>query len=636
MDSIEIELPDGSIQAFSTGTTVLDVAQSIGRRLAKAAVCARVDGELVDLSHNLTQNCALEIITIDSEDALDVYRHTTAHVLAQAVKRLYPGVKLAIGPSISDGFYYDFHFETPISSEELQGIEKEMDRIIREDLPIERVVMTQDEAAALFKEHGEVYKVELIKDLPDESVSLYVQGEFVDLCRGPHLPSTGRIKAFKLLSLAGAYWRGDSTRPMLQRIYGTSYPRLADLESHMHRLEEAAKRDHRRLGRELDLFSVIDEGPGFPFFHPKGMVIRNELENFWREEHIKAGYEEVKTPIILNRELWENSGHWDKYKENMYFTQIDGQDFAVKPMNCPGSILLYKRTLHSYRDLPLRMGELGLVHRHELSGTLHGLMRVRCFTQDDAHIFMTPLQIREEIHGVIRLIQRFYSAFGFTYRIELSTKPDNAIGDDDIWETAIHALRDALDDARLQYEINEGDGAFYGPKIDFHLLDCLGRSWQCGTIQLDFVMPERFNLVYVGEDGQQHRPVMLHRVVFGSIERFIAILTEHYAGDFPTWMAPIQARVIPVSDAHNEYAAKVADVLSESGIRVEVDSKNEKVGYKIRQGEVEKVPYMLIVGDREKASGQVSVRLRHKGDIGSMSVDELRRRLQDQIDKKLI
>lgn len=636
MGSIQVQLPDGSRQAFSAGISVLDVAQSIGKRLAKAAVCGKVDGELVDLSYKLTKDCTLEIITIDSESALDVYRHTTSHVLAQAVKRLYSDVKLAIGPSISDGFYYDFHFKEPVSESDLEAIEKEMEKIIAEDLPIERVEMSRDEALALYREQGEVYKVELVEDIPDEVVSFYVQGEFMDLCRGPHLPSTGRIKAFKLLSLAGAYWRGDSSRPMLQRIYGTSYPKKADLDAHMQRLEEAAKRDHRKLGRELDLFSVMDEGPGFPFFHPKGMIIRNELERFWREEHIKAGYQEVRTPIILNRELWENSGHWDKYKNNMYFTQIDDEDFAVKPMNCPGSILLYKRKLHSYRDLPLRMGELGLVHRHELSGTLHGLMRVRCFTQDDAHIFMTPSQIRKEIHGVIRLIQRFYGVFGFDYRIELSTKPDNAIGDDDMWEVAIQALKDALDEAKLPYEINEGDGAFYGPKIDFHLLDSIGRSWQCGTIQLDFVMPERFNLVYIGEDGEQHRPAMLHRVVFGSIERFIAILTEHYAGAFPTWMAPVQVRIIPVSDAHAEYAQRVGDVLKESCVRVEVDLRNEKIGYKIRQGEVEKIPYMLVVGDKEKEAGEVSVRLRRKGDIGTMSVDEFRRRILDEIDNRLI
>jgi threonyl-tRNA synthetase len=570
------------------------------------------------------------------EDALEVYRHTTSHIMAQAVKRLYPNVRLAIGPAISDGFYYDFDFEKPISQDELPAIEEEMSRIIAENLPITRLEMTRDDAIAFFKERGETYKVELIKDLPDEQVSFYTQGEFVDLCRGPHLPSTGKVKAFKLLSLAGAYWRGDSSKPMLQRIYGTSYPNKADLQAHLRRLEEAAKRDHRKIGRDLDLFSVIDEGPGFPFFHPKGMIIRNQLEEFWRKEHVNAGYREVKTPIILSRELWENSGHWDKYRENMYFTVIDERDFAIKPMNCPGSILLYKRELHSYRDLPLRMCELGLVHRHELSGVLHGLMRVRCFTQDDAHIFMTPSQIRQEILGVIQLIQKFYSVFGFTYRVELSTKPDNAIGDDDIWEVAINALKDALEVAGLPYEINEGDGAFYGPKIDFHLLDCLGRSWQCGTIQIDFVMPERFDLLYVGEDGQQHRPVMLHRVVFGSIERFIAILTEHFAGDFPTWLAPVQVRVIPISEAHIDYAERVRDTLRESGIRVETDSRNEKVGYKIRQGEIAKIPYMLIVGDREKENAQVSVRLRHKGDIGSMSVDEFRRRLQDEIDRKLI
>jgi threonyl-tRNA synthetase len=570
------------------------------------------------------------------EDALEVYRHTTSHIMAQAVKRLYPNVRLAIGPAISDGFYYDFDFEKPISQDELPAIEEEMSRIIAENLPITRLEMTRDDAIAFFKERGETYKVELIKDLPDEQVSFYTQGEFVDLCRGPHLPSTGKVKAFKLLSLAGAYWRGDSSKPMLQRIYGTSYPNKADLQAHLRRLEEAAKRDHRKIGRDLDLFSVIDEGPGFPFFHPKGMIIRNQLEEFWRKEHVNAGYREVKTPIILSRELWENSGHWDKYRENMYFTVIDERDFAIKPMNCPGSILLYKRELHSYRDLPLRMCELGLVHRHELSGVLHGLMRVRCFTQDDAHIFMTPSQIRQEILGVIQLIQKFYSVFGFTYRVELSTKPDNAIGDDDIWEVAINALKDALEVAGLPYEINEGDGAFYGPKIDFHLLDCLGRSWQCGTIQIDFVMPERFDLLYVGEDGQQHRPVMLHRVVFGSIERFIAILTEHFAGDFPTWLVPVQVRVIPISEAHIDYAERVRDTLRESGIRVETDSRNEKVGYKIRQGEIAKIPYMLIVGDREKENAQVSVRLRHKGDIGSMSVDEFRRRLQDEIDRKLI
>lgn len=617
---IEIILPDGSAKQVTEGSTVLDVAKQIGPRLAKAAVAGRINDQLVDLSTEVKAGDRVAIVTVDSAEGLEILRHSTAHVMAQAVKRLYPEAKLAIGPAIENGFYYDFDLPEPLSVEQLAAIEAEMERIVREDLPFRRMVLSKEEADRFFAERGEEYKRELVREIPDETVSLYQQGEFVDLCRGPHLPSTKAVKAFKLQSVAGAYWRGDATRPMLQRIYGLAFPRQEQLAEHLRFLEEAAKRDHRKLGKELDLFSLRDEGPGFPFIHPKGMIIWNTLLDFWREVHRKRDYQEIRTPIILNENLWRQSGHWDHYKENMYFTTIDGAAYAIKPMNCPGSMLLYGRQVHSYRDLPLRVAELGLVHRHELSGALHGLMRVRSFTQDDAHIFMLPEQIQAEIEGVIDLINDVYSAFGFNYHMELSTKPENAMGSDEIWELATNSLRNALEARGLAYKVNEGDGAFYGPKIDFHLEDAIGRTWQCGTIQLDFLMPERFDLYYIGKDNEKHRPVMIHRVVFGSIERFLAILVEHFAGAFPTWLAPIQVEILPVSDKFNDYAAEVAAKLSEAGIRVHVDNRDEKVSYKIREAQLQKVPYMLVVGEKEQADGTVAVRSRANGDQGAMDL----------------
>ena len=623
MSIVKITLKDGSVKDYPKGTTVLEITEDISRGLAKNALAAKLNGKKVDLSAPVNEDSTLEILTFDSEGGADVYRHSTAHIMAQAVKNLFPGVKFGIGPAIADGYYYDFDVPESFSPEDLARIEEEMERIIKEDYPFERFEVSRDRALQMFEEAGEKYKVELINDLPEDAViSCYRQGDFVDLCAGPHVPSTGRIKAAKLMNLAGAYWRGSEKNKMLQRIYGTSFPKKSMLDEYIFRIEEAKKRDHRKLGTELDLFSMQDEGPGFPFFHPKGMVLRNELEKFWREEHKKAGYHEIRTPIILNRSLWEQSGHWDNYKENMYFTQIDETDFAVKPMNCPGGILVYKSKLHSYRDLPIRLAELGLVHRHELSGALHGLMRVRCFTQDDAHIFMLPSQIKEEIIGVIELIDRFYKVFGFEYHLELSTKPEKAMGSDEIWDKATDALRDAIEAKGIPYKVNEGDGAFYGPKIDFHLQDCIGRTWQCGTIQLDFLMPEKFDLTYVGEDGQKHRPVMIHRVVFGSIERFIGILIEHYAGAFPVWLSPVQVKILTVTDRGLEYARKINKVMDDDDIRAEVDGRNEKIGYKIREAQLEKVPYMLIIGDREVENGTVAVRKRGEGDKGAVPLED--------------
>jgi len=563
----------------------------------------------------------------------EILRHTAAHVMAQAVLRLWPGTKMAIGPVIKNGFYYDFDLEHRFTPEDLETIEAEMRKIIDEDLPIVREEISNQDAVDLFKEQNQDYKLELLEDL-DEQVSVYRQGEFVDLCRGPHLERTSQLQHFKLQSIAGAYWRGDSNRQMLQRIYGTAFLKKEDLEEYLRLLEEAAKRDHRLLGKQLDLFSIQDEGPGFPFFHPKGMVLRNLLEEYWREEHRKRGYVEIKTPIMLHEELWHRSGHWDNYKENMYFSSIDEQTFAIKPMNCPGAMLMYKRKLHSYRDLPLRMAEMGLVHRHELSGTLHGLMRIRAFTQDDAHIFMLPSQIQDEVIGVINFVDDVYKAFGFNYHVELSTKPENAIGDDAMWEQATTALRQALEVKGLEYVVNEGDGAFYGPKIDFHLEDSLGRTWQCATIQLDFAMPERFDLTYIDESNERKRPVMLHRVIYGALERFIAILTEHTAGAFPTWLAPVQVQVIPVSDDYLGYAQEVADQLFAAGIRVEVDRRDEKMGKKIREAQLQQIPYMLIVGKKEQESGQVSVRHRRQGDLGALDVQEFLQRIQEEIAEK--
>ncbi|MFO7153523.1 MAG: threonine--tRNA ligase [Caldicoprobacter oshimai] len=634
---VNVVLKDGSVRQYPEGTAIADIVNDISKKLAKSAVAAQVNGRTVDLSAKVYEDCNLNILTFDDDEGKKVFWHTSSHIMAQAVKRLFPDAKLAIGPAIDNGFYYDFDVERPFSPEDLQAIEEEMNRIVKEDLPLERFVLPREQAIEFVKERGEPYKVELIGDIPEGAeISFYKQGDFVDLCTGPHLPSTGMVKAIKLLSVAGAYWRGDERNKMLQRIYGISFPKKSQLEEYLQRLEEAKKRDHRKLGKELDLFSLHEEGPGFPFFHPKGMIIRNVLEDFWRKEHYRRGYQEIKTPIILNRDLWIRSGHWDHYRENMYFTKIDGEDYAIKPMNCPGSMILYKRKIHSYRDLPLRVAELGLVHRHELSGVLHGLMRVRCFTQDDAHIFMLPEQIKDEILGVIDLVDYFYGIFGFKYHVELSTRPENSMGSDEDWERATNALKEALEAKGLEYKINEGEGAFYGPKIDFHLEDSIGRTWQCGTIQLDFQMPERFDLTYVGPDGGKHRPVMIHRVVFGSIERFIGILIEHFAGAFPTWLAPVQVRILTITDRTNAYAEEVAQKLRDADIRVETDLRNEKIGYKVREAQLEKIPYMLVLGDKEQENGTVAVRARGRGDLGAMPLDEFMNMILEEIRTKAI
>ncbi len=621
MERIKLTLKDGNIREVDQGLSLAEFAQSLSRSLAKSALAAKVDGQMVDLNTKLVRDAQVEFVTFENDEGKNVLRHSASHILAQAVKRLYKNVKIAIGPAIANGFYYDFDTEQPFTPEDLTKIQAEMEKIIQANLPIERMELSRDAAIQLFNELGESYKVELIQDLPEDvTISLYKQGEFTDLCAGPHVPSTGRVKAVKIQSLAGAYWRGDEKRKMLQRIYGTAFEKKAELDEYLHMLEEAAKRDHRKLGRELDLFSIHDEGPGFPFFHPNGMIIRNELENFWRKLHVKYGYQEIKTPIILNQKLWQQSGHWDHYRENMYFTNIDDEGYAVKPMNCPGGMLVYRTQHHSYRDLPLRTAELGLVHRHELSGALHGLMRVRSFTQDDAHIFMLPSQIKSEINGIIDLFDTVYRTFGLSYHAELSTKPAKAMGSDEVWETATNALREALEERKMAYKINEGDGAFYGPKIDFHLRDSIGRTWQCGTIQLDMMLPEKFDLTYVGEDGLKHRPVMVHRVVYGSIERFIGILIEHYAGAFPVWLAPVQVKILPITDRHSEYAHQLAAMMREQDIRVIVDDRNEKIGYKIREGQVEKAPYILVVGDKEVETNSVAVRKRGQGDLGAQDV----------------
>ena len=632
---INIKLPDGSVKQFEQPVSCLAIAESISAGLARNAVCAEVNGVLCDLSHIVDADAEYKVHTLKDEEGLAVLRHSTAHLMAQAISHLWKNAKFAIGPSIKNGFYYDIDFEgTVIAPEDLEKIEAEMTKIVKEDLPIVREEMSREEAIEFFRKHNDTYKVEILSEMDSPVVSLYRQGDYVDLCRGPHMPSTGRLKVFKLTSIAGAYWRGDTKNKMLTRIYGTAFEKKSELDEYIVRMEEAKRRDHRKLGKELDLFDIFDEGPGFPFFFPKGMVLRNTLEDFWRKEHTLAGYEEVKTPMILNQELWHRSGHWDHYKDNMYVVKIDNEDYAIKPMNCPGGMLVYKRKPHSYRDLPERMAELGLVHRHELSGALHGLMRVRCFTQDDAHIFMTPDQIEEEIEGVVRLIDKFYKVFGFKYKLELSTRPENSMGTDEQWETATNALKRALNVLGKDYEINEGDGAFYGPKIDFHLEDSIGRTWQCGTIQLDFQMPERFDLTYVGQDGEKHRPVMIHRVVFGSIERFIAILTEHYAGAFPLWLAPVQVKIVPISEVQADYAHQVCEKLVNTGIRAEVDDRNEKMGYRIREAQLQKIPYMLVLGEKEKQCGTVAVRNRKKGDLGVMSFDDLANKLLKEIAEK--
>ena len=618
---MKITLKDGSVREYENGMAAIDIANDISEGLARMATAVEVDGEVMDLRTVIDKDCELGILTFQDEKGKGAFRHTASHIMAQAIKRLYPDVKLAIGPSVADGFYYDIDKETPLLQEDLEKIEAEMKKIVKEGLPLIRFTKPRAEAIEYFKEKGETYKVELIEDLPEDAeISFYSQGEFTDLCAGPHLMSTKPVKAFKLTSLAGAYWRGSEKNKMLQRIYGTAFSKKAELDEYLTMLEEAKKRDHRRLGKELGLFMMRDEGPGFPFFLPKGMVLKNTLLDYWREIHKRAGYVEISTPVMLSRHLWENSGHWDHYKENMYTTVIDEEDFAIKPMNCPGGILVYQSEPRSYRDLPIRMGELGLVHRHEKSGQLHGLMRVRCFTQDDAHIFMMPEQIRDEIKGVARLIDEVYGLFGFKYHVELSTRPENSMGSDEDWEMATDALRGALDDLGRDYVVNEGDGAFYGPKIDFHLQDSIGRTWQCGTIQLDFQLPQRFEMEYTGADGEKHRPIMIHRVAFGSIERFIGILIEHFAGAFPTWLAPVQVKVLPISDKHMEYGRKVLDELNAAGIRAELDMRAEKIGYKIREAQMQKVPYMLVVGAKEEEEGKVSVRSRFAGDEGSQEI----------------
>ncbi len=635
---IQVKLPDGSVREYEKGATIEQVAESISPSLKKQAVAGKIDGKLVDLNRPIEADASsVEIVTLDSKEGLEVYRHSTAHLMAQAIKRLYgqKAVKLGIGPVIEDGFYYDIDIEKPLSVDDLSSIEREMERIVRENMPITRRVVSRDEAVQTFEALEDPLKLELIRDLPDEAVlSLYEQGEFVDLCRGPHLPSTGRIKAFKLLSVAGAYWRGDSNNKMLQRIYGTAFPKKAELDEHLHLLEEAKKRDHRKLGKELGLFMFSEEAPGMPFFLPKGMTIRTVLENFSRERQAANDYSEVRTPFMMNQRLWEESGHWDHYRENMYFTEVDETKFALKPMNCPGHMLIYKNELHSYRELPIRLCEFGQVHRHEFSGALNGMMRVRTFCQDDAHLFVRPDQIEEEIGRAIDLIGEMYKVFGFQYKIELSTRPEDSMGSAELWEQAETALRSVLERRGIAYSLNEGDGAFYGPKIDFHILDALKRSWQCGTIQLDFQMPEKFDLSYIGEDNQKHRPVVIHRAIYGSIDRFIGILTEHYSGAFPLWLSPVQVKLLPVSDVYNPYAMEVKTALAAAGIRVEADLRSEKLGYKIREAQLEKVPYMLVLGENEQSSGTAAVRKRGEGDLGPMQVQELAERLRREIQAK--
>ncbi|WP_294145377.1 threonine--tRNA ligase [uncultured Selenomonas sp.] len=631
---LNITLKDGAVREVAEGTSIADFVKSVSNSLAKKVLAAKLDGKTVDLATPLTKDAKVEFLTFEDADGRWALRHTGSHILAQALKRLYKNenVKLAIGPAIDNGFYYDIDMDRQLSESDLTDIEKEMKKIVKENLPLVRKEVSRDEALKLFEGLGESYKVELINDLPQDAlITLYTQGEFTDLCAGPHVASTGKVKALKLMSIAGAYWRGDEHNKMLQRIYGTAFEKQADLDAYLHMLEEAKKRDHRKLGKQLDLFSLHEEGPGFPFFHPNGMIIRNELINYWREVHRRYGYQEIKTPMILNRQLWETSGHWAHYKDNMYFTKIDGEDYAVKPMNCPGGMLVYKTQQRSYRDLPLRLGELGLVHRHEKSGELHGLFRVRNFTQDDAHLFVTPEQAEKEIQHTIDLFDEVYSTFGLTYVAELSTRPEDSMGSDEEWEAATNGLRKALEHRGLKYIVNEGDGAFYGPKIDFHLKDSIGRTWQCGTIQYDMQMPEKFDLTYVGEDGEKHRPIMLHRVVYGSIERFIGILIENYAGAFPVWFAPVQARILPITDKHADYAYELKKKMFDLGLRVEVDARSEKIGYKIRESQVMKTPYTLVVGDQEVENGTAAVRKYGEKDSETMKVDDFIKYVQEKI-----
>ncbi|TCS82667.1 threonyl-tRNA synthetase [Muricomes intestini] len=634
---MKITLKDGSSKEYAESKSVIEIAEDISEGLARMATAGEINGEVVDLRTVVDKDCNLNILTFQDEKGKGAFRHTASHIMAQAIKRLYPDTKLAIGPSVADGFYYDIDRDEPLAADDLEKIEAEMKKIVKEALPIQQFTKPREEAIEYFKEKDEPYKVELIEDLPRDSViSFYSQGEFTDLCAGPHLMSTKPIKAFKLTSLAGAYWRGSEKNKMLQRIYGTAFPKKAELDEYLTMMEEAKKRDHRKLGKELGLFMMRDEGPGFPFFLPNGMILKNTLLDYWRQIHNKNGYQEINTPIMLSRHLWETSGHWDHYKDNMYTTVIDDEDFAIKPMNCPGSILVYQSEPRSYRDLPLRLAELGLVHRHEKSGQLHGLMRVRCFTQDDAHIFLTPEQIRDEIKRVAKLIDEVYALFGFKYHVELSTRPEDSMGSDEDWNMATNALQDALEELSLPYVVNEGDGAFYGPKIDFHLEDSIGRTWQCGTIQLDFQLPLRFEMEYTGADGEKHRPIMIHRVAFGSVERFIGILIEHFAGAFPTWLAPVQVNILPISDKHKEYGEKVLGKLQDAGIRAEVDTRAEKIGYKIREAQMKKIPYMLVVGAKEEEEGLVSVRSRGAGDEGQMNLDEFIIFLKKEIEEKSV
>lgn len=635
MGKIKITLPDNSVREYQKGVTVLEVAKDISEGLARVAVGAVVNGKTKGLQETIDEDAQVRIVKFEDKEGKEIFWHTSAHIMALAVQRLFPDVKFAIGPAIEDGFYYDFDTEHRFTPEDLEKIEEEMKKIVKENHTLERFIMPRDEALEYFKEKGEIYKVDLIESFPeDEEISFYKLGEFTDLCAGPHLLNTKKVKAIKLLSIAGAYWRGDEKNKMLQRIYGVTFEKKKELEAYLDRLEEAKKRDHRKLGKELDLFTIHEEGPGFPFFHPKGMVIRNILENFWREEHVKRGYGELKTPIILNESLWRQSGHWDHYKENMYFTEIDDNQYAIKPMNCPGSILVYKSKMYSYRDLPLRWGELGLVHRHELSGALHGLMRVRSFTQDDAHIYALPSQVKEEIIDIIDLADYIYSIFGFKYHVELSTRPENSMGTDEQWELATNSLREALEEKGIEYILNEGDGAFYGPKIDYHLEDAIGRTWQCGTIQLDFQMPERFDLTYVDKDNERKRPVMIHRTILGSIERFMGILIEHYAGKFPVWIAPVQAIILPISDKFNDYGYEIKKEMEEKGLRVEIDDRAEKIGYKIREARLQRIPYMLIIGAKEVEDRLVSINKRDEGDIGQFKVEEFIDRVLEKVKNK--
>ena len=637
---IKVTLPDGSIREYESGVMLYDVALSISQGLARHTLGAVVNGQNRGLQEKLTEDSEVRFVNFEDPEGKAIFWHTSAHIMALAVQRLYPDVKFAIGPAIADGFYYDFDTEHRFTPEDLEAIEQEMAKIVREGHELVRTEMKREDAIEHFEPMGEIYKVDLIRNLPEgEVISFYTLGEFIDLCRGPHLKDISKVKAVKLMSIAGAYWRGDEKNKMLQRIYGTTFEKTKDLEAYLHRLEEAKRRDHRKIGREMNLFSIQEEGPGFPFFHEKGMIIRNTLEQFWREEHIKAGYGEIKTPMILNEALWHQSGHWDHYKENMYFTNIDEGDYAIKPMNCPGSILIYKNGMYSYRDFPMRWAELGLVHRHELSGALHGLMRVRAFTQDDAHLFMTPAMIKDEIKGIISLCDRIYKTFGFEYHMELSTRPENSMGSEEQWNLATDQLREALEELGAAYNLNEGDGAFYGPKIDFHLADAIGRTWQCGTIQLDFQMPERFDMYYVDDNSERVRPVMVHRTVLGSMERFMGILIEQFAGKFPLWIAPEQVRVIPVTERHQDFARTIADQLRQEGFRVNLDSRNEKVGYKIRAAQMEKVPYMMVIGDKEMEEQSFSVRhfiadAEGKNFQYELSMDDLKKRLHDEVASK--